>query len=238
MPREFLLALVALAILLNVGLLLAIVLVRTRQRWPRPATRPVAATVAVTAPPPAIAEPPVPEPAGLPPDLAPAPRPAPIRSTARRSRRFVMPSLEEDHERATRAIGAVLGDTGHRTRRRSRRHRGPGPLEHTAVDARIRGMDELRRTAGPDIAGRMALALAASVGSAIRSSDRLIDFGDGRLRVIVQADPEGAGAASDRIRAMTGPWLATAAVPIELLMVQAEPEAPGPVRELAGRTEG
>jgi hypothetical protein len=149
-----------------------------------------------------------------------------------------MPSLEEDHERATRAIGAVLGETGHRSRRRSRRHRGPGPLEHTAVDARIRGMDDLRRTAGPEIAGRMAVALAASVGSAIRSSDRLIDFGDGRLRVIVQADPAGAGAASDRIRALATPWLATAAVPIELLMVPASPEALGSGRELAGRTEG
>jgi hypothetical protein len=237
MPREFLLALVALAILLNVGLLLAIVLVRAVQRWPRSASQPAAAALSS----PAAPEPPTRGlvPVTTPPTTLPdAPRPAATSSAPRRSRRFVMPSLEEDHERATRAIGAVLGESGHRSRRRSRRHRGPGPLEHTAVDARIRGIDELRRTAGPEVAGRMAVALAASVGSTIRSSDRLIDFGDGRLRVIVQADPVGAGAASDRIRALATPWLATATVPIELVMVPAAPEALGSGRELAGRTEG
>jgi hypothetical protein len=222
MPRELLLALILLAILLNVGLLLAIVLVRAGQTWPREwrrgtGHRPSSPPSPIPGPEPEshTAPPPPARPLIATPVVA-VPAPAAAAGRSHRPRRFVMPSLEEGNERASRAIEAVIGDPGHRPRRRSRRHRAPGNVDHTTVDAQIVGIEDLRRASGEGPAVRLASAVSTSISSSIRSTDHLIDLGGGRLRIVVQADPAGAAATADRLDALTAPWLAAAVVPVKL----------------------
>jgi hypothetical protein len=155
--------------------------------------------------------------------------------TVRRARRFVLPKLEEDRARAERAIQAVLGEgpstqsgdvsPAHRPRRRSRRHRPSGPVEHTALDIAVRGLDELGRRVGSDAGDRLMEAVRGTIHGHLRSGDRTIDLGDGRLRVIVETDRDGAMSAAERLGGLTSPWLAAAAVPLSLRIALASPEA-------------
>jgi hypothetical protein len=142
-----------------------------------------------------------------------------------RARRFAMPVIEEDR-RTEAAINAFLGEPSapagaqlaRRTRRRSRRQRAPGetPPPPTVVVAAIAGWDDLRRLAGRDGAGRFGDALANAVRGTIRSGDELLEVGDGRLRIVVHADEEGARALIERATTMCDPWLRAAPVPLSL----------------------
>ncbi len=266
MSRDLLLMLIALAVLLNVGLLLGVAYARlrpTRRSVVRsgrgshgrvtraspgvaPAGRASAAAIMVAgeapdpdagsgrsfapapvgagasaAAPPVVARRPPSPPVGD----APPPPLAAVPPVVRRARRFVLPKLEEDRVRAERAIQAVLGegssDRGidggaHRPRRRARRHRVPGPVEHTAVDLTIAGLEDLRSLAGIDIATRLRAAVASTVHAHVRSGDRTIDLGDGRFRLIVEADAAGATSSAERLRSLTAVWLDAALVPLTL----------------------
>jgi hypothetical protein len=268
MPRDPLLFLLAIAVLLNLALILGVVLIRLQAARPgasrgdrrpvRPGQRPAVGVVrrpsgatAVPAVPAAepmltrLAEPPPPpilesvEPATIVAASvaeAGATRPVTAASpTTRRARRFVLPKLEEDGARAERAIQAVLGEgpstqsgdvsPAHRPRRRSRRHRPSGPAEHTALDIAVRGLDDLARRVGSDAADRLMEAVRGTIHAHLRSGDRTIDLGDGRLRVIVETDRDGATSAAERLRGLTAPWLAAAAVPLSLRIALPGPDA-------------
>lgn len=162
------------------------------------------------------------------------------RSTSR-TRRFAMPRVEEDRGRTEAAIGAFLGEPSltpgttqaHRPRRRSRRQRTPGdvPLPPTVVVATLAGWDELRRLTGRDGAGRFAEALGNAVRSTIRYGDELLELGDGRLRIVVHADEEGARALIMRAATICDPWLRAAPVPLSL-----RGRTVGPKAETNGRS--
>ena len=142
-----------------------------------------------------------------------------------RTRRFAMPVIEEDR-RTEAAINAFLGEPSapsglphaRRTRRRSRRQRVPGetPQPPTVVVAAIAGWDDLRRLTGRDGAGRFGDALANAVRGTIRAGDELLEVGDGRLRIVVHADEDGARALIERATTMCDPWLRAAPVPLSL----------------------
>jgi hypothetical protein len=133
----------------------------------------------------------------------------------RRPRRFTLPKLEEDRARAERAIQAVLGEPT----ALGRGDDSTGAVPHTAIDLSLRGLDGLRDAIGDDTAGRLVGAVASTIHDHTRSGDRTIDLGDGRFRLIVEADPVGAEAASERIRALTSTWLAASVVPVTLRAV-------------------
>ncbi len=156
-----------------------------------------------------------------------------------RTRRFAMPRVEEDRGRTEAAIGAFLGEPSHtpgtaqahRPRRRSRRQRAPGevPLPPTVVVAALAGWDELRHLTGREGAGRFSEALGNAIRSTIRSGDELMELGEGRLRIVVHADEEGARALIVRAATICDPWLRAAPVPLSLRArtVGARPETNG-----------
>lgn len=142
----------------------------------------------------------------------------------RRGRRFVLPRNDEDKGRTERAIEAFLGEPApsgssstHRPRRRARRHRAPGegggPL---VLVAALGGFEELRQTLGREAAFRFADAYGEALRATLRSGDHVTDLGAGRLRIVVNADEEGAQALMERARAVCEPWLRLAPVPLAL----------------------
>lgn len=165
----------------------------------------------------------------------------PMARPTSRTRRFAMPRVEEDRGRTEAAIGAFLGEPSlaagtaqaHRPRRRSRRQRAPGetPPSPTVVVAALAGWDELRHLTGREGAGRFSEALGNAVRGTIRSGDELMELGDGRLRIVVHADEEGARALIMRAATICDPWLRAAPVPLSL---RARTVGAGPVE--AGRT--
>jgi hypothetical protein len=173
----------------------------------------------------------LPEAAGQPgPDERPAnrngPEPAAARAelATRRGRRFVMPRNDEDRGRTERAIEAFLGEPApsgssstHRPRRRARRQRPPGePAGPLVLVAALGGFDQLRQTLGREGAIRFAEAYGEALRATVRSGDHVTDLGQGRLRLVVHADEEGAQALMDRARAVCEPWLRLAPVPLAL----------------------
>jgi hypothetical protein len=164
----------------------------------------------------------------------------------RRGRRFVLPPTDEDPGRTERAIEAFLGEpapsgstSAHRPRRRARRHRAPGEAPAPIVlVAALGGFDELRNTLGREGAVRFAEAYGEALRATLRSGDQVTDLGQGRLRLVVHADEEGARALMDRARAVCQPWLRLAPVPLAL-RVRPMPEArPTDGRRGDGRTNG
>jgi hypothetical protein len=164
----------------------------------------------------------------------------------RRGRRFVLPPDDEDRGRTERAIEAFLGEpapsgstSAHRPRRRARRQRAPGEAPAPIVlVAALGGYDELRNTLGREGAARFAEAYGEALRATLRSGDHVTDLGQGRLRLVVHADEDGARALMDRARAVCQPWLRLAPVPLAL-RVRPMPEArPADARRGDGRTNG
>jgi hypothetical protein len=176
----------------------------------------------------------------------PAPAAAPGEPATRRSRRFVLPRNDEDKGRTERAIEAFLGEPApsgststHRPRRRARRQRPPGEGAGPVVlVAALGGFDQLRQTLGREGAIRFAEAYGEALRATLRSGDHVTDLGQGRLRLVVNADEEGAVALMDRARAVCEPWLRLAPVPLAL-RVRPMPEArPADARRVDGRSAG
>jgi hypothetical protein len=145
---------------------------------------------------------------------------------SRRGRRFVMPRNDEDKGRTERAIEAFLGEpapsgagSSHRPRRRARRQRAAGEAAGPLVlVAALGGFDQLRQTIGREGAVRFAEAYGEALRATLRSGDHVTDLGQGRLRLVVHADDDGAQALMDRARAVCEPWLRLAPVPLSLRM--------------------
>jgi hypothetical protein len=74
----------------------------------------------------------------------------------------------------------------------------------------------LRQTVGREGAGRFAEAYGEALRATMRSGDDVTDLGQGRLRLVVHADEEGARALMDRARGVCEPWLRLAPVPLAL----------------------
>jgi len=169
---------------------------------------------------------------------------------SRRGRRFVMPHNDEDRGRTERAIEAFLGEPApsgssstHRLRRRARRQKPPGEQAGPLVlVAALGGFEQLRQTLGREGAVRFAEAYGEALRATLRSGDHVTDLGQGRLRLVVHADEEGARALMERARAVCEPWLRLAPVPLAL-RVRPMPEA-GPAdarrdgRSGDGRSDG
>ena len=154
-------------------------------------------------------------------DQSPAAVPAPNQAAdaAGRRRRFVLPRLEEDRARSDRAIAAVLGeiDTSRVTapavrRQRTRRVAGQ-PVPHT----------EVLLVGAERYAADFMYALARAMEQASRDSDRVQVLPEGSVRVLLEADPQGADAFVQRARALLGPWLQFAGVTVEFLVRPLEP---------------
>ena len=162
------------------------------------------------------------EPSASPNGADPAARRADL--ATRRGRRFVMPRNDEDRGRTERAIEAFLGEPApsgssstHRPRRRARRQRPPGePAGPLVLVAALGGFDQLRQTLGREGAIRFAEAYGEALRATLRSGDHVTDLGQGRLRLVVHADEDGARALMDRARAVCEPWLRLAPVPLAL----------------------
>jgi hypothetical protein len=148
----------------------------------------------------------------------------PAEPATRRGRRFVLPRNDEDKGRTERAIEAFLGEPApsgssstHRPRRRARRHRAPGEGGGPMVlVAALGGFEQLRQTLGREAAFRFAEAYGEALRATLRSGDHVTDLGAGRLRLVVNADEEGAQAMMERARAVCEPWLRLAPVPLAL----------------------
>jgi hypothetical protein len=97
----------------------------------------------------------------------------------------------------------------------------PAPV---VLVAALGGFDELRNSVGREGAIRFAEAYGEALRATLRSGDRVTDLGQGRLRLVVHADEEGARALMDRARAVCEPWLRLAPVPLAL-RVRPMPEA-------------
>jgi hypothetical protein len=189
------------------------------RRAPAPSVGRTPALVAEVAEAPAplreVAAPPSPAPTV--PSPAPAGATTPARATATRRtgrpRRFTMPNLEEDHDRATRSIAAFLGEPvaptpgAHPQRRRHRARRPAG--------AAVRS-DVVLLVAGDPPGGRIAHAVAAALRDTVRASDEVVELPGGRLRVTLDADAAGAEAFAARARAVVRPWLDLVGPGVEL----------------------
>ncbi|HVL53296.1 MAG TPA: hypothetical protein VM344_03465 [Vitreimonas sp.] len=158
------------------------------------------------------------EPAERPAEASTPPDPGPARALTqprpgRRPRRFTMPALDEDHDRATRSIAAFLGEPvaqsvdarPHRRRHRARRPAG-GSVRSDLV---------LVLAGGPP-GGRVGHAMAAALRDTVRESDEIVELPGGRLRVSLDADPEGADAFMTRARVVVRPWLELLGPSLEL----------------------
>ena len=82
--------------------------------------------------------------------------------------------------------------------------------------AALGGFEQLRQTVGREGAFRFAEAYGEALRATVRSGDHVTDLGAGRLRLVVNADEEGAQALMDRARAVCEPWLRLAPVPLAL----------------------
>jgi hypothetical protein len=82
--------------------------------------------------------------------------------------------------------------------------------------AALGGYEQLRQTVGREGATRFAEAYGQALRATLRSGDNVTDLGQGRLRLVVIADEDGAQAMMDRARAVCEPWLRLAPVPLAL----------------------
>jgi hypothetical protein len=142
----------------------------------------------------------------------------------RRSRRFVLPPLEEDGDRSARAIEAFLGEAlvspplAHPERLHRRRHRArraPGArASRTSLIVELVGYQELAVAAGEKQAVRLAGALAEALWRSARIGDEVRELEPGRIQLVLDCDAPGADAFAERARASVAPWLAASTVPL------------------------
>jgi hypothetical protein len=141
----------------------------------------------------------------------------------RRTRRFELPALHEDHERILRSIQAFLSldEAGTPTRNGITRP-GPGTTASTIAVVGIGGYDGLAETAGSRIAAGVAGAVRETLRRAARGTDRIVDLGSGRFCVLLPATGERAAASYlRRVHAACDPWLGATAVPVNLIVATA-----------------
>jgi hypothetical protein len=144
----------------------------------------------------------------------------------RRSRRFVLPPLEEDGDRSARAIEAFLGEASvapplaHPERLQRRRHRArraPGSkASRTSLIVDLVGYRELTVAAGEGQAARLAGALAEALWRSARIGDEVRELAPGRIQLVLECDQDGAEAFARRARSSVGPWLAATPVPLSM----------------------
>jgi hypothetical protein len=142
----------------------------------------------------------------------------------RRSRRFVLPPLEEDGDRSARAIEAFLGEASnsaplaHPERLHRRRHRARRAPEakatRTPLVVDLVGYRELAVAAGESQAARLAGALAEALWRSARIGDEVRELAPGRIQLVLDCDSVGAHAFAERARSAVAPWLAASAVPL------------------------
>jgi hypothetical protein len=147
-------------------------------------------------------------------------------SRRRRSRRFVLPPLEEDSDRSARAIEAFLGEASvapplaHPERLQRRRHRArraPGSkASRTSLIVDLVGYRELTVAAGEGQAARLAGALAEALWRSARIGDEVRELAPGRIQLVLDCDQVGAEAFARRARSSVGPWLAATPVPVSM----------------------
>jgi hypothetical protein len=142
----------------------------------------------------------------------------------RRSRRFVLPPLEEDSDRSARAIEAFLGEASaapplvhperlHRRRHRARRTAGM-KANRTSLIVDLVGYGELAVVAGETQAVRLAGALAEALWRSARVGDEVRELAPGRIQLVLDCDAAGADAFAERARASVAPWLSVMPVPV------------------------
>jgi hypothetical protein len=144
----------------------------------------------------------------------------------RRSRRFVLPPLEEDSDRSARAIEAFLGeDAGSpRTpqperlhRRRHRARRAPGSkASRMSLVIELVGYASLSQVSGEGAAARLASALAETLWRSARIGDEVRELAPGKIQIVLDCDAVGAEAFAERARALVAPWLSASALPLGL----------------------
>jgi hypothetical protein len=156
----------------------------------------------------------------------------------RRSRRFVLPPLEEDGDRSARAIEAFLGEASisppvahpersHRRRHRARRAHG-AKTTRTSLVVDLVGYDQLAATAGADQAARLAGAVAEALWRSARIGDEVRELAPGQIQLVLDCDAAGADAFAARASATVAPWLGAMPVAVQARIAPA-PIAPAPI---------
>lgn len=139
--------------------------------------------------------------------------PTATRTAARRPRRFTMPDLDEDHDRAARSIAAFLGEpvahsAGERVPGRRHRARRPSGTTHRT--------DVILVLSGETRGVRLGHAVAVALRDTIRESDEVIELPGNRVRVTLDVDETGRDAFVARARSVVRPWLDVVGPALEL----------------------
>jgi hypothetical protein len=142
-----------------------------------------------------------------------SPAETPTEGTSGR-RRFVMPDDRGSHVRTERATAAflrepVVPDAEHRSGRRRHRARRPAgkPVPRT---------DFVISLAGPAPDPRIVHGLSGALRGAVRTSDKVIELPNGRLRITLETDIQGGEAFVRRARGVVRPWLTALDPDVEL----------------------
>jgi GGDEF domain-containing protein len=157
--------------------------------------------------------------------------------TARRGRRFTLPSIEVDHARTERVVLSLLsGDdeaAGGEMVDVWDRLVGPagsGETERAAVVVALTldGLDRLTETSGRETADRLIGVALDAIRRSARGSDRVASVGRGHFRVLlVDADEAVATRFVARVREATDRRLAMATSPVGLAAGWAHAESAG-----------
>jgi hypothetical protein len=152
----------------------------------------------------------------------------------RRSRRFVLPPLQEDDGRSARAIEAFLGEASisppvahpertHRRRHRARRAHGT-KTARTSLVVDLVGYEQLAAAAGDAQAARLAGALAETLWRSARIGDEVRELAPGQIQLMLDCDAAGADAFAKRAAATVAPWLGAMPAPVQARIAQAPVE--------------
>lgn len=172
------------------------------------------------------------------PDAPPGSAPGRRRPPAR-PRRFTLPPVTEDRERADRAIEFFL--SGGRAEPPARPHPRPAPVQRrgdrrATTDPRtasvailtIAGFRTLAAGDAPDRAAAVSDAVEETLRRTARTEDHVVALGDGRYRILLVGSTEpAANAYLERVRTACGPWLSVAGAPLDLVTASAEAGADG-----------
>ena len=157
----------------------------------------------------------------------------------RRSRRFVLPPLEEDGDRSARAIESFLGDAStsppvaypersHRRRHRARRAHGT-KTTRTSLVVELVGYEELAAQAGAGQAARLVGAVVEALWRNARIGDEVRELAPGQIQLVLDCDPAGADAFAERAAATVAPWLRAMPAAVQVRIAQAPIESPSAI---------